>query len=71
MIQRQGEWWYQGSSISEGTEDFDLAFWQAQPAEAIFAAAWELVETACVIKGGDPAELRLQRTVGAFGPIPS
>lgn len=27
--------------ISEGTTDFDIAFWQEQGPDAIFKAAWE------------------------------
>jgi hypothetical protein len=48
--------------IAEGTEDYDLEFWQAQGPSAIFKAAWELVETATLMKGGTKDELRLQRT---------
>ena len=41
--------------------DFDIEFWQAQGDEAIFAAAWELVELAEEMNhGGKPT---LQRTV--------
>ncbi len=47
--------------IDAGTEDFDLEFWQAQGPTAIFKAAWELVETAWVVKGRSRDELRLQR----------
>jgi hypothetical protein len=40
---------------------FDIEFWQEQADEAIFAAAWELVELAEEIShGGKPT---LQRTV--------
>lgn len=48
--------------IDAGTEDFDLEFWQAEGPAAIFRAAWELVETAWVVKGKSKDELRLQRT---------
>jgi hypothetical protein len=47
--------------IGQGTEDLDIAFWQAQGPEAIFRAAWELVVTAHELKGGKADELRLQR----------
>jgi hypothetical protein len=40
---------------------FDIEFWQAQGDEAIFAAAWELVELAEEVTNG--RKLRLQRTV--------
>ena len=41
--------------------DFDIEFWQEQGDEAIFAAAWEMVELAQEVKGG--GSLSLQRTV--------
>ena len=41
--------------------EFDIEFWQEQGDEAIFAAAWEMVELAEEIRhGGKPA---LQRSV--------
>ena len=39
---------------------FDMEFWQEQGDEAIFTAAWELVELAEKINGRKPA---LQKTV--------
>jgi hypothetical protein len=42
---------------------FDLAFWRAAGAEAIFAAAWEMVNEARAIRGEDGDEPRLQRAV--------
>jgi hypothetical protein len=50
--------------------DFDLHFWQAQPPAARFAAAWELVETAWVLKGRPTHELRLQRTAHRVERLP-
>ncbi len=41
--------------------DFDIEFWQEQGDEAIFQAAWEMVELAEEVKHG--RTLRLQRTV--------
>lgn len=49
---------------------FDLTFWQAQPEEARFEAAWELVLLAWQVKGNDVGQLRLQRTVEFFGHLP-
>ena len=46
---------------------FDLEFWQAQPAQARFDAAWELVLHACEVKGIDVRQLRLQRDVEVCG----
>jgi hypothetical protein len=39
---------------------FDIEFWQEQGDEAIFAAAWELVELAEVVRNG--RKPTLQRT---------
>ena len=41
--------------------DFDIEFWQEQGDEAIFSAAWEMVELAEEAKHG--RKPRLQRTV--------
>lgn len=40
--------------------DFDVEFWQEQGDEAIFSAAWEMVELAEEVKNG--RKPRLQRT---------
>jgi hypothetical protein len=40
--------------------DFDVEFWQEQGDEAIFAAAWEMVELTQIKSGGS---LSLQRSV--------
>jgi hypothetical protein len=68
MVQKDG-WWYEDVPIKGSDRGFDVAFWQAQGPEAIFRAAWELVETAHKLKGGDPAELRLQRSFVVVEPI--
>jgi len=47
----------------QGDRSFDLEFWQSLSAEKRIRAARELVEFAHKIKGGDPSELRLQRSV--------
>ena len=44
--------------------DFDVEFWQEQGDDAIFSAAWEMVELAEEAKNG--GKLRLQRTVTAL-----
>lgn len=46
-----------------GDRSFDIAFWQKLSDKQRMAAMWELVETAHKLKGGDPNELRLQRSV--------
>ena len=40
--------------------------WQALPPSARSQAAWEMVETAWKMKGRNPDELRLQRSVAVF-----
>ena len=52
--------------IEDLDRDFDLKFWQAQSDTLRFAAAWELVVQAFIIKGRDVSQLRLQRTVEYF-----
>ncbi len=44
----------------------DVAYWQAQPDENKFEAAWQMVIEAYAIKGEDISELRLQRSVGGL-----
>ena len=56
--------------VVEGTfpdRDFDVEFWQEQGDEAIFSAAWEMVELAEEAKNG--RKPRLQRTVTALKRI--
>lgn len=55
--------------MGESDRGFDHAFWQSQSPDEIFRAAWELVELASKLKGTDPDELRLQRSVVAIKPI--
>ena len=52
--------------IEDLDRSFDLQFWQAQSDTARFAAAWELVITASLVKGNDVRQLRLQRSVETF-----
>ncbi len=47
---------------------FDIEFWQEQGDEAIFAAAWEMVELAEETRHG--RKPRLQRTATALKRIP-
>ena len=46
-----------------GDRSFDIEFWQSLTPSQRMEAMWELVETAHKMKGGDPNELRLQRSV--------
>lgn len=54
---------YKMTTVDDADRSFDLAFWQAQSAEARFAAAWEMVEFAWEFKKRPSDELRLQRSV--------
>lgn len=49
--------------LEDMDRSFDIDFWQAQTDEARLQAAWELVVDAWKLKGRDPDELRLQRSV--------
>ncbi len=51
------------SRIEDFDRSFDIEYWQRQDSNARFAAAWELVVFAHERKGGNEAELRLQRTI--------
>jgi hypothetical protein len=53
----------QYGKIKDMNREFDIAFWQAQSAEARLRAGWELVEDYYAMKGLPKDELRLQRTV--------
>jgi hypothetical protein len=46
---------------------WDVAFWQRQGSEAIFAALWEMILDRQLLTTGDASEPRLQRTIEAFG----
>lgn len=52
--------------LTDLDRSFDLQFWQAQPANERFKAAWELVLHAWKEKGHDVRQFRLQRTAESF-----
>ena len=54
--------------LGEG-DDFDIAFWQSQPPEVLFEAAFDLIKDYLLIKEGYAGEPRLQRTVESFQKI--
>jgi len=56
--------------LDQADRDFDLMFWQSQSPAARFAAAWELVQTAWMMKGRPAHELRLQRTAHHLERLP-
>lgn len=47
-------------------EDFSISYWQSQPLEVLFDAAFQLVRDYKFLKEGHADEPRLQRTVEAF-----
>ena len=49
--------------LKDADRSFDIEFWQRLGPEAIFKAAWELVEHAYA---GKNVDLRLQRSVASF-----
>jgi hypothetical protein len=53
-------------TLRRGEKDdgsFDRRFWSDLGHEALFAAAWEMVEEARAFRGDDGGEPRLQRSV--------
>ena len=52
--------------LDQMDRSFDVEYWQRLGPEAIFEAAWDLVVQAWKMKGRDPDELRLQRSVEAI-----
>lgn len=50
--------------MSDGDDrSFDIEFWQSLTDDQRMKAAWELVVDAYTMNGGNPNELRLQRSV--------
>jgi hypothetical protein len=64
FVERKGK-------LEELDRSFDLAFWQSQPPQARFEAAWELVLHTWRVKGNDVRQLRLQRSIEAYRSIGS
>ncbi|MGA8150757.1 MAG: hypothetical protein WB952_07400 [Terriglobales bacterium] len=64
---RQSVWKTRLVEDSFPDRSFDIEFWQEQGDEAIFAAAWEMVELAEEIKHG--RKPTLQRTVTSLRRI--
>lgn len=51
----------------QGDRSFDIEFWRHQTAEQRAAAVWEMVVSHWEMKGKNPDELRLQRSVESLG----
>jgi len=62
--QRDMTVWY--GKIEDAPKYPDVPYWQAQPDEVKFAAAWEMVIDAYAMKGVDASELSFQRSVGGL-----
>ena len=56
--------WY--GKINDAPKYPDVPYWQSQPDEVKFAAAWEMVVDAYAIKGVGKSELSFQRSVGGI-----
>ena len=56
--------------ITDLDRSFDLEFWQAQPPEVRFDAAWELIVHCARVKGLDERDLGLQKSVEHYGKQP-
>lgn len=56
--------WY--GKIKDAPKYPDVPYWQAQPDEVKFAAAWEMVIDAYAIKGISESELSFQRSFGGL-----
>ena len=59
FVERRGK-------LEDLDRSFDLAFWQAQPPNARFMAAWELIIHASRVRGIDVRKLRLHRATESF-----
>lgn len=48
----------------------DVAYWQSQPDEKKFEAAWQMVIEAYVLKGLDVSKSRMDKSVGGLRRFP-
>jgi hypothetical protein len=62
-VPRAAKWEIQVDTVRGGDRSYDIDFWQRAGAQARFDAAWDLVVEAHLLRGADPNELRLQRSV--------
>lgn len=66
VMKKKSKFMERKGKIEDLDRSFDIEFWQAQPHQARFDAAWELIVHAWKAKGGDVRKLRLQRSVENF-----
>ncbi len=64
MAQRTMKEWY--GRIEDAERFPDIEYWQSQDDSAKFAAVWEMVIEAHLMKGEDLRGARLQRSVGGL-----
>ena len=64
MSERKLTAWY--GRLEDAEQYPDVSYWQSQPDEVVFDAAWQMVVDAHEMKGEDLRESRLQRTVGGL-----
>jgi hypothetical protein len=57
--------------IGDDEDRFDVAYWQSQGPEAIFAAALELIQDYQLIRYGHAEDPRIDRTVEYYGKVKS
>ena len=63
-VKRKINVWY--GRLKDAERYPDVPYWQEQPDQKKFEAAWQMVIDAYAIKGEDIRELRLQRTIGGL-----
>jgi hypothetical protein len=57
------EWTIEKRKLEDSDRSFDIEFWQAQPAEARYAAAWEMAVHYWKVRGVDVRKLPFHRTI--------
>jgi hypothetical protein len=65
------KWIIQVSDGHPKDRRFDVEFWQRQSGAARFAATWQLIVDAHVLRGEDATQLRLQRSLVSSRPASS
>ena len=55
--------------LADMDRSFDIAYWQRQGPDAIFAEAWKMVVEAYQLKN-EPIDARLRRDIERFGKLP-
>jgi hypothetical protein len=69
-VVRRRRWEVSLGTLAGSDRSYDIDFWQRAGVAARFEAAWDLVLEAHVSRGGDPSELRFQRSVVELERLP-